>query len=70
MWGYLIKYSDFYANPIPKNPINLILDIPKDELIATLVAINTRLKRADSNHFDDSRETQIKCLRTVFLDNK
>ncbi|QKJ61732.1 hypothetical protein [Flavobacterium sp. M31R6] len=68
MWGYLIKYSDFYANPIPENPIDLILDIPKEELIATLVAINTRLKRPDSNHFDDSRETQIECLKTIFLD--
>ncbi|WP_343614071.1 hypothetical protein [Flavobacterium sp.] len=69
MWGYLIKYSDFFTNPVPENPIDLILDIPKEELVGTLVAINTRLKPIDSNHFDDSRETQIECLRTVFLDN-
>jgi hypothetical protein len=69
MWGYLIKYSDFFENPIPENPIDLILNVPKEELIATIVAINTRLKPIDSNHFDDSRKTQIECLRTVFLDN-
>ena len=69
MWGYLIKYIDFYGATAPENPIDLILDIPKEELLATITAINTRLKPIDSNHFDDSRETQIECLRTVFLDN-
>ena len=69
MLGLLIKYSNFYGTPVPDNAIELILDIPKGELIATIVAVNTRLKPLASNHFDDSRETQIECLRTVFLDN-
>lgn len=69
MWGYLIKYSDFYGTPVPDDPIELILDIPKEELVATIVAINTRLKPLTSSHFDDSRNTQIECLRTIFLDN-
>jgi len=69
MWGYLIKYSDFYNDTVPLNPVELILDIPKEELIVTIVAINTRLKPIASSHYDDSRETQIDCLRTVFLDN-
>lgn len=69
MLGYLIKYSDFYGTPVPVNSIELILDIPKEELLATIVAINTRLKPLTSNHFNDSKETQIECLRTIFLDN-
>ncbi|CAD0007128.1 hypothetical protein [Flavobacterium chungangense] len=70
MLGNLIKYSDFYTAPIPDNPIELIIDIPKEELIATIVAINTRLKPLGVSHFDDSRDTQINCLRTIFLDNE
>lgn len=69
MWGYLVKYSDFYGTPVPDNPIELILDITKEELIATIIAVNTRLKPIGANHFDDSRETQVESLRTVFLDN-
>ena len=68
--GYLVKYSDFYETPVPDNPIELILDIAKEELIATIVAVNTRLKPLTSNHYDDSKETQINCLRTIFLDNE
>lgn len=70
MMGYLVKYSDFYETPVPDNPIELILDIAKEELIATIVAVNTRLKPLTSNHYDDSKETQINCLRTIFLDNE
>jgi hypothetical protein len=69
MWGFLVKYSDFYGTPVPENPIELIIDIPKGELIATIVAVNSRLKPLTSNHFDDSRKTQIECLRVIFLDN-
>ena len=68
--GYLVKYSDFYGTAVPDNPIELILDIPKEELIATVVAVNTRLKPLTSNHFDDSKDTQINCLRAIFLDDK
>lgn len=69
MWGFLVKYSDFYGTAVPDNPIELILDIPKEELIITIVGISTRLKPPTTNHFDDSRATQIDCLRLVFLDN-
>lgn len=68
--GYLVKYSDFYGTAVPDNPIELILDIPKEELIATVVAVNTKLKPLTSNYFDDSTETQINCLRSIFLDDK
>ncbi len=31
MFGSPIKYSDFFNQPVPKNPVDLILDIPKDK---------------------------------------
>lgn len=68
MLGYLIKYSDFYYTPIPENPLELILDIPKEELVATISGVNSRLKPIGTNYFDDSRDTQIDCLRSIFLD--
>lgn len=70
MIGNLVKYSNFYSDNILVNPIELILDIPKNELIATIVSVNSKLKPVNSNHFDDSRDTQIECLKAIFLDNK
>lgn len=70
MMGHLIKYSEFYGDNIPENPINLIKCIPKEELLATIASINNRLKPIHSSHIDDSRDTQVDCLRTIFLDNK
>lgn len=70
MLGIPVKYSFFYGSELPENPIDLIVDIPKNELIITINSINSRLKPIYSNHFDDSRETQIQCLKAVFLDNK
>lgn len=70
MIGHPIKYSDFYDRAtLPESPIDLILDIPKEELIATICSVNTRLKPASEIHFDNSRKTQVECLRTIFLDN-
>lgn len=69
MLGYLVKYSDIYGSP-PDDPIELILDIPKEELIITISGINTRLKPPTETKFDHSQKTQIECLRLVFLDHK
>lgn len=68
MIGVIIKYSDFYDTAAPKNPLNLILGLPKGEVIATIAAVNSRLKPIYSSVFDDSRETQIECIRAIFLD--
>src|SRR5690606_41136445 len=54
---------------IPENPIEIIKLLPKEEILATIAAINARLKPIDKSYFDDSRETQIECLRVLFLDN-
>ena len=67
--GIIIKYSDFYGQPIPQDPISLLVPIPKEELIATISAINSRLNPIMTSHFDDSVNTQIECIRVTFLDN-
>ncbi len=69
MIGIIIKYSDFFGQPIPQNPIALLSSIPKEELIATIGAINSRLNPIMTSNFDDSFETQVECLRVIFLDN-
>lgn len=69
MVGLPVKYTDFYGQAIPNDPISLVSDIPKNELIATIAAVNTRLKPIISSSFDISIKTQIDCLRVVLLDN-
>src|SRR5690554_5457954 len=68
MIGSLVKYSDFYKKSIPENPIDLILNIPKTEVIATICAVNARLKPIFNTYIDDSKPTQVDCLRAVFDD--
>ncbi len=68
MIGSLVKYSDFYGKPIPNSPIDLILDIPKAEVIATICAVNARLKPIFSSYIDDSKPTQVDCVRAIFDD--
>lgn len=66
MVGIPIKYTEFYGEAIPDDPIALIANIPKDELITTISAVNTRLKRILSSNFDNSIATQIDCLGAIF----
>ena len=68
MFGSMIKYSDFFHQQVPLRPIDLIKIIPKDELIASICAINTRLKPVYNTNFDNSIETQIDSLRALLLD--
>ena len=70
MMGHLMKFSEFYNTESPKNPIELIKSLPKEEVLATIAAINSRLKPLDKSYFYDSRQTQVECLRVLFLDNK
>ena len=67
--GIMVKYSDFYGQPAPVNAITLLSPIPKEELIATFAAINTRLNPLMTSHLDDSVDTQVECIRVAFLDN-
>ncbi len=68
--GHLIKFSEFYNSAMPESPIEIIKTLPKEEILATIAAINLRLKPIDKSYIDDSRKTQIDCLRVLFLDNK
>ncbi|GFZ76015.1 hypothetical protein GCM10011531_00790 [Aquaticitalea lipolytica] len=68
MFGSPIKYSDFFNASVPANPINLIKSIPKGELIASIAAVNTRLKPIFNTSFDNSKENQIDALRAILLD--
>ncbi|MFL9832553.1 hypothetical protein [Chryseobacterium terrae] len=70
MFGHLIKYSEAYLEKLPENLLDLIKDIPKAELIATIVAINSKINPVNSSYIDDSRKTQIECIRILFLDTK
>ncbi|HCY80613.1 MAG TPA: hypothetical protein DHV22_02900 [Xanthomarina gelatinilytica] len=64
----MVKYSDFFNQAANPDPINLIKTIPKDELIASICAINARLKPIYNTAFDNSIETQIESLRAILLD--
>lgn len=67
MIGILIKYSQFYGKPVPDNPLNLLVDLPKDEVLITLAKINSLIQPIGYRSNDGSRDTQIKCLKTIFL---
>lgn len=69
MFGCLIKFTDAYNEVLPSNPLDLLKEIPKEELLATIVAINSKINPIYSSYIDDSRQTQIDCLRSIFLDN-
>ncbi|MDM1072047.1 hypothetical protein HX001_06005 [Empedobacter brevis] len=67
MIGYLIKFTDIFPDEeMPKNPLDLIKHIPKEELLVTLSSINSLLNPIVSSYFDDSMENQHKCLKKVF----
>jgi hypothetical protein len=70
MLGYLVKYSEFFGVHAPEDPLDLIRDIPKEELIVTIAGINAKLKPLTSVKPDQSRETQIESLRLIFMDDK
>lgn len=70
MFGHLIKYSEAYNESVPEILSDLVREIPKEELVSTIVAINSRINPVNNSHLDDSRETQIDCLRMLFLDNE
>lgn len=70
MFGHLLKYSEAYNESIPEILTDLVREIPKEELISTIVAINSRINPVNNSHLDDSRGTQVDCLRMLFLDNQ
>jgi len=65
--GIILKYSIYYNKPIPENPLGLLAHLPKNEIIVTISKINTLLQPQGYRNSDDSRETQIECLKTILL---
>jgi hypothetical protein len=70
MMGIIVKYSEFYGQPAPADPISLLNSIPKEELIATISEVNAHLNPITASHLDDSRKTQFACIRVIFLDTE
>ncbi len=70
MIGIILKYSNFYNKPIPENPIGLITHLPKNEVIVTIAKINTLLQPQGYRNSDNSKETQIECLKAIILQDK
>lgn len=70
MIGHLVKYSDFYNTKTIESAIEVVTSIPKEELLTTIAAINAKLKPVYRSSIDNSRSTQIECLRLIFLDSK
>ena len=70
MFGLPVKYSDFYEEPLPEEPLKLIRHLPKKEVITTISLINAKLKPVHATYFDDSREKQIECSEFLFLENQ
>lgn len=65
--GRILKYSDFFKNNKPTNKIDLIIDIPKIELIATISAINHTIKPPRSLDFDNSIKNQIRLIELIYM---
>ena len=69
MIGLPVKYSDFYGEVMPEEPLSLIRHLPKKEVVTTISMINSKLKPVSATYFDDSRKTQIECSVFLFLEN-
>jgi hypothetical protein len=68
--GIILKYSNYYNKPIPENPLGLLAHLPKNEIIVTISKINTLLQPQGYRNSDDSRETQIECLKAILLQDE
>ena len=67
MIGVVIKYSKFYGRAVPQNPLSTLFGLPRTEIIATIGKINCLLQPIGYRTNDDSRETQIECLKAILL---
>lgn len=70
MIGIILKYSIYYNKPIPENPLGLLAHLPKNEIIITIAKINTLLQPQGYRTNDNSRETQIECLKAIILQDE
>ena len=70
MIGIILKYSIYYNKPIPENTLALLAHLPKNEIIVTIAKINTLLQPQGYRNTDNSRETQIECLKAIILQDE
>ncbi|TYB79180.1 hypothetical protein [Bizionia myxarmorum] len=70
MIGRILKYSDFFAAAPPVNKFDLVKNIPRVELIATISGVNHNIKNPISVDFDNSWKNQIKLIEIIFLVNQ
>lgn len=70
MIGIILKYSAYYNKQIPEIPLDLLAHLPKNEIIVTIAKINTLLQPQGYRSNDDSRETQIECLKAIILQDE
>tara|TARA_R110002012_G_scaffold9716_4_gene45052 strand:+ start:27128 stop:28888 length:1761 start_codon:yes stop_codon:yes gene_type:complete len=68
--GIILKYSNYYNKPIPENPLGLLSHLPKNEIIVTIAKINTLLQPQGYRNIDNSKETQIECLKAIILQDE
>lgn len=70
MIGIILKYSNYYNKPIPETPLGLLAHLPKNEIIVTIAKINTLLQPQGYRNIDNSKETQIECLKAIILQDE
>lgn len=70
MIGIVLKYSVYYNKKVPNKPLELIAHLPKNEIVVTIARINTLLQPQGYRSSDDSRETQIECLKSILLQDE
>ncbi len=70
MIGIVLKYTAYYNKEVPKTPLEIIAHLPKNEIIVTIAKINTLLQPQGYRCSDDSRKTQIECLKSILLQDE
>lgn len=67
MLGRILKFTDFYREDQIVDRFELIQNIPRVELIATISSINYNIKKPLDLDFNNSFENQARLLETIFL---
>ncbi|MCF1192502.1 hypothetical protein LRR18_12980 [Mangrovimonas sp. AS39] len=67
MLGRILKFTDFYREDQIVNKFDLINNIPRVELIATISSLNHLIKGPLDLNFNNSFKNQLKLIETIFL---
>ena len=58
----ILKYEDFFHEPPPNNPLDLLNNLCKATVLGEFAGLNYRLKPKDSMYYDTSLKTQVSLL--------